>query len=196
MNRNKLAWVLVGILVVACLYLVTQVNTLNLKLQMMEEQMAKAVTITPANIKVDQVGGTEFNFSTVVASDGSVANTTTKELALNIINEDKNPAKIVVTLVNPKTGEIGLPKELRNSYVDVYFKVGSDTKYLYLDGKLTDGKVLTLDPASAVSASLGITLKQAPSGTFTDNQTYTITLYIVQPDAGNYVQSVTYTLKT
>ena len=166
------------------------------KLKALERAMyEKPAAITPANIKFSQTGGTEFNFTDTVAPDGSVATTTTKELAFDIMNYDTKTADVVISLVNPKTGEKGLPKELRNSYVDVYVKVDGKTKFLFLNNTFTNGEKITLDPATAISGSIGVTLRQAPAGTFADNQTYTITIYVIQPNA-DYVQSYTYTLKT
>ena len=200
MDRRTVVLVVLTALIVGAFVYAATYNMLVLpwkyRAQSLARELAeKPVALTPANVKFNQTGGTVFNFSSAVASDGSVAATTTKELAIDIINEDTKPAKLVITLVNPKTGEKGLPRELQNAYVDVFVKFNGETKYLYTDNQFTNGKNITLEPASAISGYIGVTLKQAPAGTFADNQTYTITIYVVQPDA-NYVQSYTYTLKT
>jgi len=153
--------------------------------------------MTPANIEINQTGGKLLNFTTAVLPDGSVPTTVSKELRVDIINKDNKPAEVLITLVNPKTGEKGLPEDLQNAYVDVYWKSpNGETKYLFTDGKFTSGKTITLDVASAITGYIGVTLHQAPQSTFADNKTYTITVYFVQPKAGDYVQSVTYTLST
>ncbi|MCF6207386.1 MAG: hypothetical protein L3J47_10920 [Sulfurovum sp.] len=197
MANQKLAWLLVGLLAVGSIALIAQNYGLNLKLQMLEHQISAQTVVTPAKIKVNQTGGTLFNFSADVASDGSVPTTVTKTLAIDITNEEvSKPVTLLISLKDPQTGENGLPKELRNAYIEVFYKVGGTKKYLFIDGKTTDGYQVTLDPASTLSGEIGVTLLQAPSGTFTKNQTYTITLYISQPNANYWTQTVTYTLKT
>jgi len=154
------------------------------------------VAVTPANIDFLQTGGTAFDFSAEVAADGSVAAATTKTLAFDIVNkDDTKSANIRILSINPITGDSGIPDGLNNTYFKLFIKENGKTKYLYTDGKHTDGWPVSLGVAEAVSATLGITLEQAPANTFTDGQTYTITLFIYQ-EASNYVEKVTYTVTT
>ena len=168
--------------------------------QALRQQIAeKPITVSPANIDFVQTGGATFDFSAVVAADGSVATTTTKELQFDIINKDNKSANIVLTLKNVLTNKEGLPNDLDSGnakdYVDVYIKVNGKTKYLFTNGAYTDGYSFTLGVAEALSGTLGVTFKQAPANTFVDGQTYTMTLFIYQPDA-NYAEDVAYTILT
>ena len=153
-------------------------------------------TVTPANIDFVQTGGSTFDFSAAVAADGSVAASTTKTLSFDIVNkDDTKSASITILAINPVTNSGGIPDGLNNSYFNLYIEAAGKTKYLYTEGKYTDGYSLDLGVAEAFSGTLGITLDQAPANTFTDGQTYTLTLFIYQP-ASNYVEKVTYTVTT
>lgn len=158
-------------------------------------QQPVPVTVSPANVEFLQTGGTSFDFSATVAADGSVATTTTKELQFDIVNKDNKTANVVLTLVNPVTNKEGLPDDLKNNYVNVYITALGKTKYLFIDGSYTDGYSLTLGVAEAVSGTIGVTFEQAPANTFVDGQTYTMTVFIYQPDA-NYAEDVSYTITT
>jgi len=150
-------------------------------------------TVEPVSLKITQTGGSTFDISANVSSDGS---STAKDLklALTIENTDNKTAKITITAKNPKTGEEGLPSGLENAYFNVY--VGDDVKkYLFTDSDYTAGKSITLEADSVLTTYIGVELEQAPAGTFADNQTYTMDIFIYQPDA-NYVQEISYTVKT
>lgn len=156
-------------------------------------QAAVPPAVEPVSLTITQTGGTEFNFSTDILSDGSATANSTK-LLLTLANTDNRTANIIITAKNPKTGEEGIPSGLENAYFNVF--VGDDVlKYLFFDGIYTDGKSLTLEPASVVSLYIGAEVEDAPAGTFADNQTYTMDIFIYQPDS-NYVQEISYTVLT
>lgn len=195
-----------AIFIILALVLVGAVAAYYNNLLAQKEQEAQAlrqalaqqapVAVTPANIEFLQTGGSTFDFSAEVAADGSVAASTTKTLAFDIVNKDEaKSANIRILTINPVTGESGIPDGLNNTYFNVFIQEGGKTKYLYTNGQHTDGWTTSLGVAEAVSGTLGITLDQAPAGTFTDGQTYTITLFIYQ-EASNYVEKVTYTVTT
>jgi len=172
-----------------------EVELWKTKYKTAKAEAAKAAeVIKPVPVKFNQTGGTVFDFSDVVQADGSVASTSTKTLAVDIVNEGDKPVTLKITLVNPETGEKGLPPQLQNSKVVVFFKSGDRMRYLYVDNKfIADGFEITLNIGEGISGVVGMTLMEAPAGTFADAQNYTMTLYVAQP---NYVEKVTYTVKT
>jgi len=162
--------------------------------QALSQQAPTAVS--PANIEFLQTGGSTFDFSAEVDANGSVSAAATKTLTFDIVNkDDTKSATIRILTVNPLTGASGIPDGLNNTYFNVFIKADGKTKYLYTEGKHTDGWVVSLGVAEAFSGTLGITLEQAPDGTFKDGQTYTITLFLYQ-EASNYLEKVEYTVTT
>lgn len=164
-------------------------------LQQALSQRAPAA-VTPANIEFLQTGGSSFDFSAEVDANGSVSAAVTKTLTFDIVNKDEaKSASIRVLTVNPLTGASGVPDGLNNTYFNVFINADGKTKYLYTEGKHTDGWVVNLGVAEAFSGTLGITLEQAPDGTFKDGQTYTLTLYLYQ-ETSNYLEKVEYVVTT
>jgi len=157
-------------------------------------QASTPAAVTPVALTITQTEGSTFDLSANVSSDGS-ATAVTKELAFTIANMDNKSATVLISLKDPKTGSEGLPSGLKNAYFNVYVKENGQLKYLYTSATYTDGKKITIDPASVVTLYVGVSLETAPAGTFADNQTYTMNMYIYQPDA-NYVQSTSYTILT
>jgi hypothetical protein len=154
---------------------------------------AAAPSVTPVSLSLTQVTST-FDFSANVSSDGSAtANESTA--ILTIENDDDSAASIIITAENPKTGTDGIPSGLENAYFNVWAGSLSLQKYLFTDGDYTSGAAMTIDADSVVNVYIGCELETAPSGTFADNQTYTMHIYVYQPNA-NYVQELTYTVLT
>jgi len=196
---KSLVWFIIGAVVVGALvyaYMSGMVQSaFQQGYQMGYSQGLAAVPtpVSPVELQITQTGGTQFDLSSNIASDGSATNTT-KELAVTIKNVDNQSAELQVTLKNPKTGEEGLPDALENSYFNVY--VGAIyKKYLFVDGEYTSGYTFTIEPDSVVTMNIGVELEDAPAGTFADNQTYTMEVYFYQT-AANYVDTLTYTILT
>jgi len=150
--------------------------------------------VTPVSLDITQTGGTTFNISANVSSDGS-ATAVEKSLAVTIENEDNESATVQILLKNPKTGEEGLPSGLENSYFNVWAGSPTQKVYLFKDGSYTSGYTFEILPDTVMTGYIGVEVKTAPSGTFADNQTYTMEVYIYQP-AANYVETISYTVLT
>lgn len=156
---------------------------------------AAPTAVTPVSLEITQTGGTTFNISANVSSDGS-ATAVEQSLAVTIENEDNESATVQILLKNPKTGEEGLPSGLENAYFNVWAGSPTQKVYLFKDGSYTSGYTLPeIMPNSVITGYIGIEVETAPSGTFADNQTYTMEVYIYQP-AANYVETLTYTVLT
>ncbi|RLI84733.1 hypothetical protein DRP07_00020 [Archaeoglobales archaeon] len=152
-----------------------------------------AAVATPVSLTITQAA-TSFNHSSNVSADGS-AKAGDLSLLVTITNNDNESANVVITAQNPKTGTDGIPSALEKAYFNVYAGSMSLRKYLYVDGSYTDGAAMVIDGNSVVSFYIGTEFETAPAGTFSDNQTYTLHIYVYQPNA-NYVQELTYTLLT
>ena len=198
---KSLVWFIIGAVVVGALVYAYMSGMVQSAFQQgyqmgYSQGLAAAPTpVPPVELQITQTGGTQFNLSSYIASDGSATNTT-QELAVTIKNVDNQSAELQVTLKNPKTGEEGLPDALENSYFNVY--VGSiefSYKYLFVDGVYTSGCTLTIEPNSVVTTNIGVELEDAPAGIFADNQTYTMEVYFYQT-AANYIDTLTYTILT
>lgn len=154
-----------------------------------ELQNMKAIQQMPMMVEFNQTGGDTFNMTSAVASDGSVANTTTQTLAWDMYNSGNKTETVQITLVDPVSGAKGLPDWLQNSYVQVYLTINGKQIYLFgypIDGKpsgkFTNGTLVSLPPYSALSGSISLTfVGGAPAGTFPKGKTDTITLYIYDP---------------
>jgi len=153
-----------------------------------------APAVSPVSLKIVQSGGDEFNLSAYISPTGNATNTTIS-LAITIENIDNEDAKIKITLVNPKTGEEGLPAELKNRYFNVFYGFGTYKIYLYNNG-YKESKDIVVPANSVVTLNIGVELEDAPDNTFVDGQTYTMKVFIVQPEAGNYTEALTYTVLT
>jgi len=155
---------------------------------------AAPTAVTPVSLEITQSGGTTFDISANVSSDGS-ATAAEQSLEVTIENEDNESATVQILLKNPKTGEEGLPSGLENSYFNVWAGSSSQKVYLFKDGSYTNGYQFEILPDTVITGYIGIEVETAPSGTFADNQTYTMEVYIYQPNA-NYVETISYTVKT
>jgi len=200
-SGKMLVWFMIGFIIAAALVYAYASGAIQSAFQQgyqlgYQQGLAAAPSapevVPPAELKITQEGST-FNLTAEILSDGSATNTT-KVLNLVISNEDNRTANVIVTLKNPKTGEEGLPDALENAYFNVF--AGSIIKkYLFVDGDYTTGLALEIEPKSVITIPIGVELEDAPAGTFADEQTYEMELYIYQPDA-NYVETITYKILT
>jgi len=196
-NSKILVMVLVGALIGGVLVYAALSGQLHLYQQQLAQtqqalQQAQQV-VTPLDLTLTKGNGT-YNLSAYVAADGSTTAATVQD-TLTVTNNDNESGTIIITLKNPKTSEDGLPSALENTYFNVWIGSLSLQKYMFKDGDYTSGAKLTIDGDSVVNLYIGVELEQAPAGTFTDNQTYTMELYVYQPASG-YVETLTYTITT
>jgi len=148
--------------------------------------------VSAAELEITAVPET-IDLSGYIYSNGS-ATETTQTVTVTIENEEDTPVNIQLTLVDPKTGEEGLPNALEKDEFAVAVG-GVVTKYLFTDGEYKSGYTFTLDGDSKATFNLIVELEDAPEGTFADGQTYDLTLYVVQTDS-NTVDELELTVET
>jgi len=173
-----------------------EANQAALQSQIQQLQQAAAV-VKAADITIT-TDTTLLNFTSAVASDGSVANTTNQTVTITIENTetDIDVSDFTITL-NSSDGTGGLPTALENSYFEVYLIVGATQVPLFKNGEYFSGYVIPSLPAgSSTTVTLKAVMKQAPAGVFADGQSYTMKVYFRQPHANNYEDKLTLTVST
>lgn len=173
-----------------------EANQAALQSQIQQLQQ-EAATVTAADINI-VASSTLLNFSTAVASDGSVAADTNQTIDITIENTETDvDVKDFTISLQSADGTGGLPAALENSYFEVYLVVGSTQIPLFKNGEYFSGYVIPSLPAgSSTTVTLKVVMKQAPAGVFADGQSYTVKLYFRQPYANNYEDKLTLTLTT
>lgn len=139
---------------------------------------------------------TLFNHSTTVASDGSVATQTDKDLYMDLENtEETDAASLNIRCDNPFTDAEGLKDDLEIDELEIYATV-SGTKYpIYKDGEYKGGYTVTLGAGGITNVTLTVRLLVSTSATFDDAKTYNCKFYIVQTGA-LYADPVSFSIKT
>lgn len=172
---------IVGVFAVVATALVYQgeVNTLQAEKQALQEEAAAAPT-TGVDLEYDTESFT-WNMSANVTSDGG-SDDATNTSSITITNDGDRTANFVISAQDTVNDEDGFPSALENSYTSVY--VTNDYKKYLLDtGDYTDGRTVSLPTDSSITLTLGMEIDEAPDGTFSDNQTYSSNLYVIQEDA-------------
>jgi len=163
------------------------------------QEQAAAVNVADLTITANT---TLLNFTTAVASDGSVASDVTKVISVTIENTETDLDVMDLTIdVKSASNESGIPAALENEYFDIYVVVstatGTQSVPLYKDGVYYDPYVIASLPAGAITTvELKFVLNQAPAGVFEDGGSYTLKIYFRQPHAGNYEDKLSLTVTT
>lgn len=171
----------VGVFAVVATALAYQgpINELQAEKQALQEQ-AEAVPAAGVDLEYDTESFTWNMSKNVTSAGGSDAATNTS--SITITNDGDRTANFVVTAKDTVNDEEGFPSALENDYVSVYTS-DDYTKDLLEDGDYTSGKTVSLPTNSEITLTLGMDIESAPDGTFSDNQTYSCNLYVIQEDA-------------
>ncbi|MBA7503746.1 hypothetical protein ES706_02367 [subsurface metagenome] len=140
-----------------------------------------------------------WDFAIEVASDGSVsaaAAENTENVALTITHAGTvSINNLTITMRDPVTAKDGIPSDLEIASFEIYIKTDASLIPIYKDATyLSYVKPVTV-AGEVISVVVQATLKQSPAGTFKDNQSYSLTLYVYQPEA-SYSNSVTVAVLT
>jgi len=131
-----------------------------------------------------------WDFSAAVASDGSVAADASDDVTLTITHKGTEEiSNLRITMRDPVTGSEGIPTDLEIASFEVYVKTDTSLIPIYKGAEyLSFTKPLTV-PGEVISIVIRAQVLKSPAGTFKDNQSYSTTLYVYQPDA-DYSNSV------
>jgi|GEM_PF-5388610 len=181
-----LAFVIGGAIVGGCVYAYTSGMISQAYMQGYSagysQGQATVTTVEAADLEISATPES-IDLSGYIYSNGS-ATETTQTVAVTIENDEDTPVTIQVTLVDPDSGEEGLPNALEKEEFSVAIG-GVVTKYLFTDDEYKTGYTFTLDANSKVTFNVVVELEDAAEGTFADDQEYEMTLYIVQTESGD-----------
>jgi len=142
---------------------------------------------------------TTFDFTSAVASDGSVSTATsvTKTLFINNTDDEVDAEDLYIRLVNPRTDNEGFHDNLETDDTKLGITEGGATLYIFKDGDYVEDGYFYGDLAAEgeLQVTITMTLDSAVAGTFQDGQSYTCSLYVYQAKA-NYPTAVTFTVTT
>ena len=147
---------------------------------------------------------TTFNFSTTVASDGSVSTAKYINATITIENTDEETARdVYITAYNPITGKGGLHDDLDNidDLVLYIVRAGEQTAIFYQGDYVQDSNgnygyyYGDLPAGGKVTLTFSVYIDEAVAGTFQDGQSYDCKLFVYQSDA-NYADTISYTILT
>jgi len=154
------------------------------------EKGKELVVVVPPQPLTIGVSPENFDFSAAVASDGSVASDTSDTVTLSITHEgNKNISDLRLTFKDPVTGKEGIPADLEIANFELYVVIAGSSIPLYKGATyLSYVKPLTV-PGEQIDWTIQARVLKSPAGTFKDGQTYSLTLYIYQPEA-NFSDSI------
>jgi len=143
----------------------------------------------------------EINHSTSVNESGAVSTKVSISSPIIIKNNDSsNVAKnVYLTLVDPLSDEKGLHDEINREELTVSINVGGVTKQLFYNGEYKNYKdcvlIDNLAYGDLFTGEITVTLNNADSGTFKDNEIYSCNLYIYQEKA-DFVEAIPFEIIT
>jgi len=149
-----------------------------------------------------EISGIEnINHSLTVSELGGVITETSMGSEIIIKNNDKdNTAKnIYLTLSNPLSDKKGLPEEIELEELEISINTNGFSKKLFFNGSYKNFRngyfIERLDYGDEFIGNIVVTLKNAPDGTFIDEESYPCSLFIYQEKA-DYVDEVSFTIIT
>lgn len=143
-----------------------------------------------------------WDFGTAVASDGSVsaaavlAGTATDNVTLTISHVGTASINnLTITMRDPVTAKDGIPADLEIASFVIYVKTDTSLVPIYAEATYLGYVKPVTVAGEVISVVIQAQLVASPAGTFKDNQTYSLTLYVYQPEA-DYSHSVTVAVLT